>query len=125
MLHLYSDGVFFAIKEVLLLDQGINAPQCILQLEQEVALLRQFEHENIVQYYGTDKTQALFKIGRGERPPIPNYLSRDARDFISQCVKVNPVDRPSASQLLEHPFVKRSLPISTDSKSSWHLHKEI
>ena len=31
MLHLYSDGVFFAIKEVLLLDQGINAP---LQLEQ-------------------------------------------------------------------------------------------
>lgn len=34
MLHLYSDGVFFAIKEVSLLDQGINAPQCILQLEQ-------------------------------------------------------------------------------------------
>ncbi|URE16944.1 Mitogen-activated protein kinase kinase kinase [Musa troglodytarum] len=254
-----DDGVFFAVKEVSLLDQGINAPQCILQLEQEVALLSQFEHENIVQYYGTDKessklfiflelvtqgslaslyqkyhlrdtqvsaytwqilhglnylhernvvhrdikcanilvhangsvkladfglakeitkfdmlksckgsvywmapevvnpkktygpacdiwslgctvlemltrqipypslewTQALFKIGRGEQPPIPNYLSRDARDFISQCVKANPDDRPSASQLLEHPFVKRSLPISTDSKSSLHLHKEI
>ncbi|CAL9211400.1 unnamed protein product [Musa hybrid cultivar] len=251
-----DDGVFFAIKEVLLLDQGINAP---LQLEQEVALLSQFEHENIVQYYGTDKeesklfiflelvtqgslaslyqkyhlrdtqvsaytwqilhglnylhernvvhrdikcanilvhangsvkladfglakeitkfdmlksckgsvywmapevvnpkktygpacdiwslgctvlemltrqipypslewTQALFKIGHGEQPPIPNYLSRDARDFISKCVKVNPDDRPSASQLLEHPFVQRSLPISTDSKSSSHLHKEI
>ncbi|CAL9061396.1 unnamed protein product [Musa banksii] len=251
-----DDGVFFAIKEVSLLDQGINAP---LQLEQEVALLSQFEHENIVQYYGTDKeesklfiflelvtqgslaslyqkyhlrdtqvssytwqilhglnylhernvvhrdikcanilvhangsvkladfglakeitkfdmlksckgsvywmapevvnpkktygpacdiwslgctvlemltrqipypslewTQALFKIGHGEQPPIPNYLSRDARDFISKCVKVNPDDRPSASQLLEHPFVKRSLPISTDSKSSLHLHKEI
>ncbi|THU60881.1 hypothetical protein C4D60_Mb07t17400 [Musa balbisiana] len=254
-----DDGVFFAIKEVSLLDQGINAPQCILQLEQEVALLSQFEHENIVQYYGTDKeesklfiflelvtqgslaslyqkyhlrdtqvsaytwqilhglnylhernvvhrdikcanilvhangsvkladfglakeitkfdmlksckgsvywmapevvnpkktygpacdiwslgctvlemltrqipypslewTQALFKIGHGEQPPIPNYLSRDARDFISKCVKVNPDDRPSASQLLEHPFVKRSLPISTNSKSSSHLHKEI
>ncbi|KAF3342114.1 putative MAP kinase superfamily protein [Carex littledalei] len=180
-----DEGFFFAVKEVLI-DQGINAQQSISQLEQEIALLSQFEHENIVQYYGTDKEEtklyiflelvtqgslaslyqkyhlqdthvseytrqilhglvylhernivhrdikcanilvhangsvkladfglakemtkinilkstkgsvywmapeihALFKIGREEQPPIPNYLSREARDFITQCVPV-------------------------------------
>uniref|UniRef100_J3LM82 mitogen-activated protein kinase kinase kinase n=1 Tax=Oryza brachyantha TaxID=4533 RepID=J3LM82_ORYBR len=238
-----DEGVFFAVKEVCLYDQGSNAQQCIFQLEQEIALLSQFEHENIVQYYGTDKedsklyiflelvtqgslaslyqkyrlrdthvsaytrqilngltylhernivhrdikcanilvhangsvkladfglakeitkltalksckgtvywmapevvnpkktygpeadiwslgctvlemltrqlpypdlewTQALYRIGKGEAPAIPNCLSRDARDFISQCVKPNPEDRPSAAKLLEHPFVNRSM----------------
>uniref|UniRef100_A0A0D3FGH8 mitogen-activated protein kinase kinase kinase n=1 Tax=Oryza barthii TaxID=65489 RepID=A0A0D3FGH8_9ORYZ len=218
-----DEGAFFAVKEVCLCDQGSNAQQCIFQLEQEIALLSQFEHENIVQYYGTDKedsklyiflelvtqgslaslyqkyrlrdthvsaytrqilngltylhernivhrdikcanilvhangsvkladfglakevvnpkttygpeadiwslgctvlemltrqlpypglewTQALYRIGKGEPPAIPNCLSRDARDFISQCVKPNPQDRPSAAKLLEHPFVNRSM----------------
>ncbi|CAN6301474.1 unnamed protein product [Urochloa humidicola] len=238
-----DEGVFFAVKEVSLFDQGSNAKQCIFQLEQEIALLSQFEHENIVQYYGTDKedsklyiflelvtqgslaslyqkyrlrdthvsaytrqilngltylhernivhrdikcanilvhangsvkladfglakeitkfnavksckgtvywmapevvnpkktygpaadiwslgctvlemltrqipfpglewTQALYRIGKGEAPAIPSGLSKDARDFISQCVKPNPEDRPSASKLLEHPFVNRSI----------------
>jgi len=236
-----DEGVFFAVKEVCLLDQGSNAQQSILALEQEIALLSQFEHENIVQYYGTDKeesklyifielvtqgslsslyqkyklqesqvsaytrqilngllylhernvvhrdikcsnilvhangsvkladfglakemskinmlrsckgsvywmspevinpkkmygpsadiwslgctvlemltrqipfpnvewTNAFFMIGRGEQPPIPNYLSKEAQDFIGQCVRVDPDNRPSASQLLEHPFVNR------------------
>ncbi|KAJ6809174.1 putative mitogen-activated protein kinase kinase kinase 1 [Iris pallida] len=257
-----DDGIFFAVKEVSLLDQGSNAQQCILQLEQEIALLSQFEHENIVQYYGTDKEEAklfifielvtqgslaslyqkyrlqdsqvsaytrqilkglyylhernvvhrdikcanilvhangsvkladfglakeitkfnmlksckgsvywmapevvnprktygpaadiwslgctvlemltrqipypnlewqhaFFKIGRGDQPPIPNHLSRDARDFISQCVRVNPEDRPLACQLLEHPFVRRPLPSSgsgsdyssSPSNGRWH-----
>ncbi|XP_068643119.1 mitogen-activated protein kinase kinase kinase 1-like [Aristolochia californica] len=239
-----DDGFFFAVKEVSLLDQGSKAQQCIFQLEQEIALLSQFEHENIVQYLGTDKeearlyiflelvtqgslaslyqkyhlrdsqvsaytrqilnglkylhdrdvihrdikcanilvdasgsvkladfglakqtsklsahksskgsafwmapevvnprkgyglsadiwslgctvlemltrqlpysnlewTQALFKIGRGEPPTIPNSLSKDARDFIQQCLRVKLDERPTASQLLDHPFVKRLLP---------------
>ncbi|CAN6207442.1 unnamed protein product [Urochloa humidicola] len=238
-----DQGVFFAVKEVNLFDQGSNAKQCIFQLEQEIALLSQLEHENIVQYYGTYKedsklyiflelvtqgslaslyrkyrlrdthvsaytrqilngltylhernivhrdikcanilvhangslkladfglakeitkfnaaksckgtvywmapevvnprrtygpaadiwslgctilemltrqipypdmewTQALLKIGKGEAPAIPNTLSKDARDFISLCVQPNPEDRPSASKLLEHPFVNRSI----------------
>ncbi|GKV51638.1 hypothetical protein SLEP1_g58274, partial [Rubroshorea leprosula] len=50
-----GDGFFFALKEVSLLDQGSQGRQSIFQLEQEIGLLSQFEHENIVQYYGTDK----------------------------------------------------------------------
>ncbi|WVZ73471.1 hypothetical protein U9M48_021773 [Paspalum notatum var. saurae] len=237
-----DDGFFFAVKEVSLMDQGLNAKQRILQLEHEISLLSRLEHENIVQYFGTDKeggklyiflelvTQgslsalyqkyrlqdsqvsaytrqilnglhylhqrnvlhrdikcanilvdasglvkladfglakemsifsqarsskgtvywmapevakakphgppadiwslgctvlemltgkvpypdmewiyALLKIGRGIPPEIPNTLSEDARDFIKKCVQANPNDRPSAAQLMEHPFVQRPL----------------
>ncbi|KAK4782930.1 hypothetical protein SAY86_007304 [Trapa natans] len=236
-----EDGFFFAVKEVSLLNQGDQGKQSIIQLEQEIALLSQFEHENIVQYYGTDKDnsylyiflelvtkgsiaklyetyhlrdsqvssytrqilsglkylhernvihrdikcanilvdvngfvkladfglakatklndiksskgtpywmapevvrpkklgygraadiwslgctvlemltgkipysnlewmQAIFKIGRGEPPPIPDTLSIDAKDFILKCLQVNPSDRPTAAELLDHSFVKR------------------
>lgn len=52
--------------------------------------------------------QALFRIGRGERPPISDTLSTEAQDFIKSCLQVNPNDRPTAAQLLEHPFVMKS-----------------
>nr|CAD1827124.1 unnamed protein product [Ananas comosus var. bracteatus] len=246
-----DDGFFFAVKEVSLLDQGNNAEQRIFQLEQEILLLSRFQHENIVQYYGTEKakatlyvflelvsrgslaslyqkyrlqnsqvsaytrqilhglnylhqrnvvhrdikcanilvdsngavkladfglakettmsnglksckgsvywmapevarakpygpsadiwslgctvlemltgrlpypntewTQALFKIGRGEPPPIPASLTREARDFIQMCSQVIPSRRPSAAQLLEHPFVKRPAPSPSSSDLS-------
>ncbi|KAK4476864.1 hypothetical protein RD792_016028 [Penstemon davidsonii] len=256
-----DDGLFFAVKEVSLLDNGNQGQQSIFQLEQEISLLSQFQHENIVRYLGTDKDdaklyiflelvtkgslaklyqryqlrdsqvsvytrqilsglnylhcrnvvhrdikcanilvdvsgsvkladfglakatklndiksckgtpfwmapevvnqrnhgygraadiwslgctvlemltgripyshleghvlicklrerelqdskfglmQALFRIGRGELPPLPNTLSRDAQDFILNCLQVNPDDRPSAAKLLEHPFVKKT-----------------
>ncbi|KAH9750419.1 protein kinase domain-containing protein [Citrus sinensis] len=64
-------------------------------------------------YAHLEGMQALFRIGRGELPPVPNSLSRDARDFILKCLQVNPNDRPTAAQLMEHPFVKRPLQISS------------
>lgn len=244
-----SEGFFFAVKEVSLLEQGAQGRQSVQQLEQEIDLLGQFEHENIVRYLGTDKddsnlyiflefvTQgslvslyktfhlqnsqvsaytrqilfglkylhdkrvvhrdikcanilvaangtvkladfglakatrlndlksckgsafwmapevvnrrnqgyglpadiwslgctvlemltshvpyhplefmtALFQIGNGIPPPVPRLLSRDARDFILRCLEVNPADRPTAADLLHHPFVKRSLPMGSES----------
>lgn len=235
-------GFFFAVKEVSLVEQGLGAKQCISQLEQEIALLSQFEHDNIVQYLGTDQEseklyiflelvtqgslqslyqkyrlidsqvraytrqiltglkylhdrnvmhrdikcgnilvdahglikladfglaketsklnelksckgsaywmapevinprksywlpadiwslgctvlemltrrppngdlewhRALWKVGHGELPPIPDALSGDAKDFIQRCLKIEAADRPSAAELLDHPFVKRS-----------------
>ncbi|KAK1440323.1 hypothetical protein QVD17_06148 [Tagetes erecta] len=235
-------GYFFAVKEVSLLDDGSQGKQSIMQLEQEISLLSQFHHDNIVQYLGTDTAdnklyiflelvtkgslarlyqkyelrdsqvsaytrqilsglnylherkvvhrdikcanilvdasgsvkladfglakattlndiksckgtpywmapevvnnksnngyglaadiwslgctvlemltrkipyshlegmQALFRIGRGEPPPIPDTLSKEAQDFILKCLQVNPNDRPSAAQLLDHPFLRR------------------
>ncbi|KAK6938464.1 Protein kinase domain [Dillenia turbinata] len=226
-----EDGFFFAVKEVSLLDQGSQAKQSIFQLEQEIALLSRFEHENIVQYLGTDKDesklyiflelvtkgslaslyqryhlrdsqvsaytrqilhglkylhdrnvvhrdikcanilvdasgsvkladfglakvvnlknqgyglaadiwslgctvlemltrkipysdlewmQAVFRIGRGIPPSVPDSLSKDAKDFIMQCLKVNPDERSTAAQLLDHPFVKRP-PLCTSGMAS-------
>ncbi|KAL8540674.1 hypothetical protein ACS0TY_002058 [Phlomoides rotata] len=248
-----DDGFFFAVKEVSLLDQGSQGQESIIQLEQEISLLKQFQHENVVRYLGTDRDdaklyiflelvtkgslaklyekyqlrdsqvsvytrqilsglnylhcrnvvhrdikcanilvdvsgsvkltdfglakatklndiksckgtpfwmapevvnrknhgygraadiwslgctvlemltgqipyshlegmQALFRIGRGELPPIPNTLSKDAQDFILKCLQVNPDHRPLAAELLEHPFVKK-LPPSFPSPASPH-----
>ncbi|GJZ44956.1 fructose-bisphosphate aldolase 1, chloroplastic-like protein [Tanacetum coccineum] len=50
----------FSFEEVSLLDSGELGRQSVVQLEQEIALLSHFEHENIVRYYGTDKDDKLF-----------------------------------------------------------------
>ena len=90
-----SDGIFFAVKEVSLLDEGstfqllqvlgLNLPIKLYNIYslfsaqslqgsiwlneyfwsffQEISLLSQFEHKNIVLYLGTDKVYAiLFKL---------------------------------------------------------------
>lgn len=83
-------GFFFAVKEVSLLDEGSQGKQRIVQLEQvfyklffllirldlccilifclnylycfqEISLLSQFQHENIVRYLGTD-TVCIFSF---------------------------------------------------------------
>ncbi|XP_039172646.1 mitogen-activated protein kinase kinase kinase 1-like [Eucalyptus grandis] len=241
LLYFHSDGFFFAVKEVSLVDPGSQGKEKLLQLQQEISLLSQFDHKNIVRYLGSDKddnklyvflelmtkgslktlyqkyelrdsqvseftrqilnglkylhdqkvvhrdikcanilvdasgsvkladfglakatkvnaaktsigsafwmapevvnpkkrsygsaadiwslgctvlemltrqppysgfepVQALFRIGKGEPPPIPDSLSKNARDFILRCLQVNPNNRPSAAQLLYHPFVKK------------------
>ncbi|XP_056844978.1 mitogen-activated protein kinase kinase kinase 1-like isoform X2 [Raphanus sativus] len=48
--------------------------------------------------------QAPYRIGKGELPDIPDTLSLDARDFIIRCLRVNPKERPTAAELLNHPF---------------------
>lgn len=49
----------------------------------------------------------MFKIGNSkELPVIPDHLSDDGKNFVRQCLQRNPINRPTAAQLLEHPFVK-------------------
>lgn len=52
---------------------------------------------------------AMFKIVNSkELPVIPNYLSDECKDFVRQCLQWNPLQRPTAAQLLEHPFLIES-----------------
>ena len=59
-----------------------------------------------VRFCANEQVKALLAIGRGELPKIPDILSLDARDFIAKCLKVNPEERPTAAELLKHPFVE-------------------
>ncbi|KAE8705298.1 Mitogen-activated protein kinase kinase kinase YODA [Hibiscus syriacus] len=65
---------------------------------------------------------AMFKIGNSkELPPIPDYLSDEGKDFVRQCLQRNPLNRPTAVQLLGHPFVKYAAPLErpiTDAEPS-------
>lgn len=53
---------------------------------------------------------AIYKIGKTKlAPPIPkdieNLVSSEAKDFINQCFTIDSEQRPTAKQLLEHPFM--------------------
>lgn len=49
---------------------------------------------------------AMFTIATSEEPPaIPEGLSDQACDFISQCFRRDPSERPKALDLLQHAFV--------------------
>jgi len=50
---------------------------------------------------------AIFKIGNSkEIPDIPDHLSSEAKSFLKLCLQRDPAARPTAAQLMDHPFVK-------------------
>lgn len=51
--------------------------------------------------------QAMFKV-LYRSPPIPEKLSSEGRDFLERCLQRNPAQRPSAEELLQHPFLRNS-----------------
>ncbi|KAF7126436.1 hypothetical protein RHSIM_Rhsim11G0132100 [Rhododendron simsii] len=73
-----------------------------------------------IPYSHLEWMQALFRIGKGGLPRIPSSLSVDAQDFIYKCLQVIPDDRPTAAQLLDHPFVKRQLSSLSVPASPYH-----
>ena len=45
-------------------------------------------------------------IAQTEHPPnFPDFLSMDAKNFLSLCFRRNPRDRPNVRKLLTHPFI--------------------
>nr|XP_031312510.1 mitogen-activated protein kinase kinase kinase 4 isoform X2 [Camelus dromedarius] len=50
--------------------------------------------------------QIMYKVGMGHKPPIPERLSPEGKDFLSHCLESEPRRRWTASQLLDHSFVK-------------------
>ncbi|RKP02459.1 hypothetical protein CXG81DRAFT_10781, partial [Caulochytrium protostelioides] len=52
-----------------------------------------------------DEMQTMWRLGRGNAPEIPDDLSDLAKDFLAQCLTVDAEQRPTASQLLMHPWI--------------------
>ena len=55
--------------------------------------------------FGT-QISAMFQIAKSKGPPtIPEHLSPDCKDFLYLCFNRNWRERPSATKLLQHPFL--------------------
>lgn len=54
-----------------------------------------------------DGVAAIFKIGNSKDiPQIPDHLSNDAKSFLKLCLQRDPAARPTAAELLRHPFIR-------------------
>lgn len=50
----------------------------------------------------------LIPMNPSPKPKDPSKWSDEFIDFITKCVRKRPEDRPTAAQLLKHPFIKRA-----------------
>ena len=51
----------------------------------------------------------VFKIVSDEHGPIPNTYSQGLQDLVNMCLKKDPAERPSTSQILKLPFVRQKM----------------
>ncbi|KAG2134409.1 Pkinase-domain-containing protein [Suillus bovinus] len=49
--------------------------------------------------------QAIFKIGQSAKPAIPSDISSEAQDFLTKTFDLDHSARPSAGELLQHPWI--------------------
>lgn len=50
---------------------------------------------------------AIYKIGKTKlAPPIPEDASAEAKDFLHKCFTIDSSRRPTAAELLDHPFIQ-------------------
>ncbi|ORY93481.1 kinase-like domain-containing protein [Syncephalastrum racemosum] len=61
---------------------------------------------------------AMFRIVEDEHPPLPEAISAEMHDFLLCCFQKDPEDRPSATQLKQHPWIVRHQKTSQSNVSS-------
>ena len=59
--------------------------------------------------------QAIFLVPTRPSPTLKEEAkySKEFVDFLAKCLQKNPDQRPSAAELLEHPFIKKAKPMNT------------
>ncbi|KAK2992323.1 hypothetical protein RJ640_020316 [Escallonia rubra] len=83
-------GASCAMKEVDIIPDDSKSTECIKQLEQEIKVLQNLEHPNIVQYYGSEVFEDRFCIYLEYVHPgsINNYV-REHCKAVTECVVRN------------------------------------
>lgn len=52
--------------------------------------------------------KVLFLIPKNSPPVLPGNYSKQYKDFVELCLRRDPRERPTAKELLKHPFIKRA-----------------
>ncbi|CCE64598.1 hypothetical protein TPHA_0I00920 [Tetrapisispora phaffii CBS 4417] len=97
--------VFWMAPEMVDTKQGYNAKVDIWSLG--CVVLEMFAGKR--PWSNFEVVTAMYKIGQSKSaPPIPedtkDLISPTAKNFLNQCFHIDPKERPTAGQLLEHPF---------------------
>jgi serine/threonine protein kinase len=74
------------------------------------------------------KSEEVFKlITAGTPPPFPKDISENCRDFLLKCLKFKADDRPSASDLINHPFLQteEEMSYSEDNFNNSLIHSNL
>lgn len=66
-------------------------------------------------YLNENPLRALYLIATNGTPKLqnPETLSDVFRDFLAECLKVDPEERPNSKQILEHPFLLKADPLDS------------
>ncbi|TPX72173.1 hypothetical protein SpCBS45565_g00610 [Spizellomyces sp. 'palustris'] len=51
-----------------------------------------------------DELQTMWRLGRENTPPLPEWLSPQAQNLLEKCFAIDPDQRPTATDLLSHEF---------------------
>uniref|UniRef100_A0A2P2LPC1 mitogen-activated protein kinase kinase kinase n=1 Tax=Rhizophora mucronata TaxID=61149 RepID=A0A2P2LPC1_RHIMU len=82
-------GALCAMKEVCVVPDDPQAAECIRQLEQEIRVLRNLKHPNIVQYYGSEMVDDRFYIYMEYVHPgsVNKYVQEHCGDITESIVR--------------------------------------
>eukprot|EP00173_Palmaria_palmata_P005014 Plantae.Rhodophyta-Palmaria_palmata.ctg8022.p1 GENE.Plantae.Rhodophyta-Palmaria_palmata.ctg8022~~Plantae.Rhodophyta-Palmaria_palmata.ctg8022.p1 ORF type:complete len:256 (-),score=36.54 Plantae.Rhodophyta-Palmaria_palmata.ctg8022:161-928(-) len=69
-------------------------------------------------YHELSAMQVLFRMVEDQMPPIPSHLSSQLRSFLKACFVWDPEQRPSASELMNHPFIQMAKSFSPSGSTS-------
>lgn len=58
-------------------------------------------------------------------PPLPEGLSQQAQDFLKQCLTIDSNERPTASQMLQDPFVSQIDSAVRDARAQANLNHSL
>ena len=72
---------------------------------------------------GSNLMAVMYSIVEGERPSLPDHLSRDLRNLFDQMLDKEPQRRPSALALLQEPFLQQRMAVHTHSQLTPYIHR--
>eukprot|EP01035_Chromulina_nebulosa_P021003 gene21003-27216_t len=69
-------------------------------------------------YHDLDPLSAVFHIVQDDHPPLPKGISDTVQEFLFLCFKKEPILRPSADELLQHPWLKNHTVVDSELEDS-------